>query len=231
MIGMKKGKGDFFVNKGIYFMVKKGMLYILVLAVLLCCIPMNCFYTSVAASSGMVTVYFVDNTQEEWIKNDNAVIELVDNTNGHIHYEMIKQDTVTWKVKVPESAYNITFNRYDEEKSTQWNSWSAGGRSAYNVYYADGSEYGHWDVLEEREEYFRAGDVVYLDISEFAVWKQENAFLYVNFTAATKAENNGNDVRLPASEMSLYQPKEVDWEVKEHIYAYIITMEDEGAVL
>ena len=230
MIRKKKGKGDFFVYNGIHFVFTRVISYILVLTIMLGCIPMNCFYTSAAASSGVVTIYFVDNTQEKWIKNDKAVMELVDNTNGHIHYEMTSQDSVTWKVKVPESACNITFNRYDAEKNKQWNSWSAGGRGANNAYYADGSEYGHWDaVSEENEGYFHAGDVIYLDISGFSVWKQENAFLYVNFTAATKEENNGNDIRLPAPELSFYQPKVVDWEVKEHIYAYIITMEDEGA--
>lgn len=143
MIRKKKGKGDFFVHNGIYFISIRVILYILILAIILGCIPMNCFYTSAAASSDMVTIFFIDNTREKWIKNDNAVMELVDNTNGHIRYEMIKQDSVTWKAKVPESACNITFNRYDAEKNKQWNSWSAGGRAANNAYYADGSEYGH----------------------------------------------------------------------------------------
>ena len=34
------------------------------------------------------TIYLIDNTSNNWVGNDNAVIELVDNTNGHIHYTM-----------------------------------------------------------------------------------------------------------------------------------------------
>lgn len=37
-------------------------------------------------------LYFIDNTAEKWISNDNAVIQLVDNTNGHISYYMNKTD-------------------------------------------------------------------------------------------------------------------------------------------
>lgn len=92
----------------------------------------------------LVTLYFVDNTQEKWVENDNAVMELVDNTNGHERYNMTKINDVAWSAKVPESAHNITFNRYNPGKTTQWNSWSAGGRGSNNTYYADVAEHGHW---------------------------------------------------------------------------------------
>lgn len=62
MIRKKKGKGDFFVYNGIHFVFTRVISYILVLTIMLGCIPMNCFYTSAAASSGVVTIYFVDNT-------------------------------------------------------------------------------------------------------------------------------------------------------------------------
>ena len=78
---------------------------------------------------------------------------------------MTKVDEITWRVNVPESAYNITFNRYSSDKITQWTSWSAGGRDANNAYYADGSEYGHWGSIEENQECFHAGDVIYLDLA------------------------------------------------------------------
>ena len=68
-----------------------------------------------------------------------------------------------WKAQVPESAYNITFNRLSPDKLIEWNSWSAGGRDGNNVYYADGSEYGHWNyiMIEEEENYFHEGDILY----------------------------------------------------------------------
>ncbi|MDY2607533.1 MAG: hypothetical protein SOV90_06380, partial [Lachnospiraceae bacterium] len=35
-----------------------------------------------------VTLYLIDNTPEKWIKNDNAQMQLIDNTNGHDCYNM-----------------------------------------------------------------------------------------------------------------------------------------------
>ena len=96
-----------------------------------------------------IIIYFVDNSVEQWVKNDSATLELVDNTNGHGHYEMEKQDDKTWKVEVDEAAQNITFNRLNEDGTVQWNSWSAGGRGDCNVYYSGGAEFGHWGKLEE----------------------------------------------------------------------------------
>lgn len=69
-------------------------------------IPMD-----VKADIEKVTIYFVDATSEGWIENNSAVIELVDNTNGHDYYTMSTTDNKVWSVKVPVSAYNITFNR------------------------------------------------------------------------------------------------------------------------
>lgn len=90
------------------------------------------------------TIYFLDNTQEGWIANDSSVIELVDNTFGHEHYIMTTDDNKVWSVKVPASAYNITFNRYNQDKSILWNSWSAGGRDGKVSYAAEGNSNGHW---------------------------------------------------------------------------------------
>ena len=40
--------------------------------------------------SGTTNIYLIDNTAEKWLDNDNAVLELVDNSNGHDYYEMTK---------------------------------------------------------------------------------------------------------------------------------------------
>ncbi|MDE5780154.1 MAG: hypothetical protein K2I03_01540 [Lachnospiraceae bacterium] len=101
------------------------------------------------ASTEYDTLYLIDNTAEKWVKNDNAKIKAIDNSNGHTAYWMTQKDENTWSVKIPKNAYNITFNRYGEDKTTQWNSWSAGGRDKNNAYYVDGAEYGHWEVKEE----------------------------------------------------------------------------------
>lgn len=187
---------------------------------------------NVSAAMQYVTLYFIDNTAEQWIKNDSAVIELVDNTDGHKKYTMTKKDDTTWSVNVPVSAYNITFNRYSPDKITQWNSWSAGGRDKNNTYYADGSEYGHWEYVEEYigENYFHEGDIIYLDISEFTAWENDNALMYINFTSASKSENSGNNITISSADKKLYNPKDVDSEKKDYIYSYKIASEDEGAM-
>lgn len=46
----------------------------------------------------MVILYFVDNTKEKWVQNDNTLMKLADITNGHVHFNMKKQDDFTWKV-------------------------------------------------------------------------------------------------------------------------------------
>lgn len=102
-----------------------------------------------AQTTSYTTLYFVDDTQEQWISNDNAIIELVDNSNGHTSYIMDKTSSNQWQIQVPVSAYNITFNRYNSDKTTQWNSWSAGGRDSNNTYHAQGYEYGYWGSTEE----------------------------------------------------------------------------------
>ena len=188
-------------------------------------------FVPVQAATEYDTLYLIDNTAQKWVKNDNAKIKAIDNSNGHTEYWMTQKDEVTWSAKVPKSAYNITFNRYAEDKTTQWNSWSAGGRDKNNAYYVDGTEFGHWDIMEGSEDYFHAGDIIYLDVSEFTQWENNDALLYVNFTNASKEENNGADISIADADKKLYNPREVKSTIGEHIYGYVVTKEDEGAIL
>jgi Mg-chelatase subunit ChlD len=184
---------------------------------------------NVSAAQGKATIYFIDNTPEGWIANDSARIELVDNTNGHDHYMMTKINNKTWSVEVPASAYNITFNRYNKEKSVLWNSWSAGGRDGKVTYTAEGSSNGQWTGEVFYEYGFEAGDIVYLDLTNFTDWLKDNAVLYVNFTTATKSENGGNNINISSANTSLYSPVTGLVEVEDNIYSYKITEEDAGA--
>lgn len=104
---------------------------------------------TVQAAAEYTTLYFVDNTAEQWVKNNDAVMVLVDNTQGHTEYEMGQLNSTTWSVQVPASANNITFNRYDSERTTLWNSWSAGGRDGKNAYFCEGHEFGAWGILNQ----------------------------------------------------------------------------------
>lgn len=181
-----------------------------------------------------VRLYFVDSTEQHWVHNDGAVMELVDNTKGHDHYDMTQLDEVTWYADVPASAYNITFNRFDAGKTTQWNSWSAGGRDGNNTYFATVPEHGHWGYVEyaNDENYFHAGDVVYLDLSQFDSWKNDNALMYVNFSDATKAENGEADIEIAAmSGSDRYQPRQITTEPDGNIYSYTVTSKDEGKTM
>lgn len=99
------------------------------------------------AADDTITIYFVDGTNEQWIANDFAVIELVDNTHGHDKYIMTTTDNKVWSVEVPATAYNITFNRYDRNQTVIWNSWSATGRDGRITYVARGTSNGDWDSV------------------------------------------------------------------------------------
>ena len=102
---------------------------------------------------GYTTIYFKDDTKESWIGNDGAIIQLVDNTDGHNYYIMKQVDDNTWSCRVPAKTYNVTFNRLSpktkdgkavcdlsqignglkskkSDNYIQWNSWSAGGRGS-----------------------------------------------------------------------------------------------------
>ncbi|MBD5135240.1 MAG: VWA domain-containing protein [Lachnospiraceae bacterium] len=207
--------------------VKRILAGILTIVMVFVSIDLSQFISAQAATK-YDTLYLIDNTVEKWVKNDNAKIKAIDNSNGHTTYWMTQKNETTWSVKVPKNAYNITFNRYAENETTQWNSWSAGGRAKNNAYYVDGSEYGHWGIVEESEEYFHAGDIIYLDISEFTQWENDSAVMYVNFTNASKEENGGNDVLISSADKKMYNPKIVENKTEEYVYEYIVTEEDEG---
>lgn len=223
--------GKKITNLRIKTVVKRVVSTILILALALTSINMEAFCIETKAAQADITLYLIDNTYEKWIGNDNAIIELVDNTNGHNHYVMTKVNKTTWSVRVPSTAYNITFNRLNPNNNSQWNSWSAGGRDLNNTYYADGGEYGHWEQneIQTEETNFRAGDIVYLDLSEFTAWENDNARMYVNFTDATKDANGGNDILISTANKTLYNPKLVDINAQNHVYAYIVSKEDAGA--
>lgn len=159
-------------------LLKKCITFISMLAILIASIGLDAFVFDAQATSLYTTLYFVDSTPENWIGNDNAIIELVDNTNYHNSYIMSRVDDNTWKVQVPNSTYNVTFNRYDSDKTTQWNSWSAGGRNNNNTYYAQGHEYGYWGITEEEPDFDE--DMYYKEPNpEDIVIDEETGIIYV----------------------------------------------------
>lgn len=182
---------------------------------------------SVQAATEYETLYLIDNTAEKWVKNDNAEIKAIDNSHGHTEYWMTKDDENVWSVLIPKDAYNITFNRYAEDKITQWNSWSAGGRDKNNAYYIDGSEYGHWEAREDgnSEECFHIGDIVYLSVEKFKCWNVDNAELYVCLSAI-KEDYSNKDIPISNLTESGHIIKKCT-KVDDYIYAYVISNEEE----
>ena len=122
--------------------IRRIISYLLIVAIFVTSLSLDAFSRKTEAAGGYVTLYLKDDTATQWIGNDNAVIELVDNTYGHDRYIMTKVNSTTWSCKVPPSIYNVTFNRLSPDKSTQWNSWSAGGRDGHCTYHATVPEHG-----------------------------------------------------------------------------------------
>ena len=209
--------------------IRKFIAMALVIIITFTSVGLENFTDMVEAATTYTTLYLVDDTPEHWIGNDNAVIQMVDNTNGHDRYIMTKESSTMWSVRVPSTTFNVTFNRLSPDKSTQWNSWSAGGRNTHSTYHAITHEHGYWDGTAVLEEGFHKGDIIYLDYYEFNDWKKSDALFYVNFTSASKEENNWQDININNADRSRYEPIRLVNEIEEDVFTYTVTDEDEGA--
>lgn len=69
-------------------------------------------FTSVQAVTDYVTLYFVDNTYNNWVKSVNATIKAIDNSDGYKSYWMTKVNDTLWSVEIRKTVYNLIFNRY-----------------------------------------------------------------------------------------------------------------------
>ncbi len=74
--------------------LKKSTSALLVVAMLLTSLPLGNVKETVNADEELSTIYFVDNSDEKWVGNDDARICLVDNSHGHVKYDMSKVDDV-----------------------------------------------------------------------------------------------------------------------------------------
>ena len=210
--------------------IRRIISYLLIVAIFVTSLSLDAFSRKTEAAGGYVTLYLKDDTATQWIGNDNAVIELVDNTYGHDRYIMTKVNSTTWSCKVPASIYNVTFNRLSPDKSTQWNSWSAGGRDGHCTYHATVPEHGYWDGTAVTDnEYFHEGDIIYLDFYGFLNWEQANAVFYVNFKSYSKADNNEQDITISSADSTKFSPILLTNEIETQVFKYVVTAEDEGA--
>ncbi len=201
---------------------KKISAMLLVLFMLVSSIQWNILSEAVYGSEKQTVIYLKDNTDNQWLKNDDATFLLIDNTHNHARYQMTKLNDNLWSCEVPESAYNISFFRYNSDGTTKWNEWSAGGRDANNMYVAQGAEYGHW----ENNDTFMEGQKLYLDLREFNDWEIAKAVFYVNFSEYSKKDNNDYDVVFTSSDK--VSPKKIMPSYENHVYTYTVTKEDEG---
>ena len=159
-----------------------------------------------SAPEGYTTIYFKDDTKESWIGNDGAIIQLVDNTDGHDYYIMKQVDDNIWSCRVPAKTYNVTFNRlspktkdgkqvadmsqvgegllsHKDDNYIQWNSWSAGGRGSNRDDYSSWHSTYHATVPEHG---YWDGTMV-IDNDYF----HEGDVVYLDFYEFT-SDNNGS---------------------------------------
>lgn len=77
---------NLFMSKSKRKYTKKFLCILLALVMFFTGIGMENYAQAVQAATAYTTLYLVDDTPERWLGNDNAVMELVDNTYGHDHY-------------------------------------------------------------------------------------------------------------------------------------------------
>ena len=181
-----------------------------------------------AAPYGYQTIYLVDNTNEKWIKDDNASIEVVDYTRGQDSYWMSKVDDTTWGVVVPDYVSNISFNRRSTDGKVVWNNWNAGAKNGMNTYFADGNGYGHWANVERNIKCFHAGDVVYLDVNNFTDWKKDSAYFFACFTDEKDNFTPYNNMSIRSLIYNGIDLTGVYNQVEKNVYKYVVTASDEG---
>lgn len=58
-------------------------------------------FLALKAETGYITLYFIDRTAEQWVKNDTAKMKAIDNSNGHENYWMTQTSENIWSVSVP----------------------------------------------------------------------------------------------------------------------------------
>lgn len=103
------------------------------------------------------TFYFIDNTLEKWVDNDNCYVFAI-NQAGKKN-PMRKSDNYdkdhTWIVDLPVSTDSIQFARYNpdlqENKPQEWNIWEAGTVGSCSTYNAMGHSAGIWDETFDPE--------------------------------------------------------------------------------
>ncbi len=234
---------SFFMSKKVRRPISVILAFVMFVTSISFSFPEETAYAS-EVPDAFTTIYFRDDTESGWIGNNNAVIQAVDNTNGHDYYTMKKEDSRTWSLRIRAKAYNFTFNRLSPDKKKQWNSWSAGGRGSNrndystwkSTYHATVPEHGYWDGKPSvTYDYFKEGDVVYLDFYEFTDenggfnWEKGNAVFYVNFTEYSKKDNKGNDIKISEADKEKLVPIRLSDSPETQVFRYVVTKEDEGA--
>ena len=100
---------------------------------------------------------------------------------------------------------------------------AAAKRGTGDTYHADGSGYGHFGDIKDKNEAFAAGDVVYLDITGYTNWAKSNAKMYVNFTDANKKDNDGKSIVIAEADSRYLSLDRMDEEVEKNIYKFTVT--------
>lgn len=101
-------------------------------------------------------VYFIDDTYNSWIANDNAIMYVVDSDSAK-EYQMVQLEPLKWAGYIPDTTTNINFVRKAPNQDINL-IWNAGALGEDNEYHAlgEGSSGGIWyEGLQTMEIYFR----------------------------------------------------------------------------
>ena len=129
------------------------------------------------------TVYFVDNTLEKWVDDDNTYVFAIDGDN--VHHQMTKSTTYdsdyTWSVEMGVGIDQLTFARYNPElhgnTPEEWNTWEAGTLGDCSTYVAFGHSAGMWATN------FSGTTITLLDGTAKNWVRDANAQMHVLFSA------------------------------------------------
>ncbi len=159
------------------------------------------------------TIYFIDQTLEKWVANDNCYVFAIDDSGYHHRMQMSAnyETDHTWSVGLSEGTEKIRFVRYNptatDTDEKEWNYWEAGTLGKCTTYVAFGHSAGMWS------ENFQGTTITLFDgtASGFLTNKDDNGndtVMHVAFSVT-----DGNDVTQEFDYKLSYQYEKFRWQI------------------
>lgn len=128
-------------------------------------------------------VYFIDDTYNSWIANDNAIMYVVDSDSAK-EYQMVQLEPLKWAGYIPDTTTNINFVRKAPNQDNNL-IWNAGALGEDNEYHAlgEGSNGGIW------EDGMQTMDIYFVDYTGLGWIRADNADITTSYYLT---DGNGN---------------------------------------